>query len=108
MPLANCQLPPIAHGESGSHSPTKSVTLVDMIYPYDNGTQTRWDRGEFQVQLLLAGQTRPFGFCDGTESDLAELRTRAESEGADDVRIERKPLKTGREVWTLGSVEQHT
>jgi hypothetical protein len=22
-----------------------------MIHPYDNSTQTRWDRGEFKVQL---------------------------------------------------------
>ena len=77
-----------------------------MIHPYDNESQTRWDRGDFQVQLVLAGQTRPIGFCDGTESDLAELRARAEAEGADSVNIQRKPLKTGREVWTLGSVEQ--
>jgi len=44
-------------------------------------TQTRWDHGEFQVQLLPAGGTRPIGFCDGSDEDLAELRGIAEAEG---------------------------
>ena len=77
-------------------------TLSAMIYPYDNATQTRWDRGELQVQLNLANNPRPFGFCDGSEDDLAELRARAEAEGADQMHIQRKLLKSGREVWTLG------
>jgi hypothetical protein len=77
-----------------------------MIYPYDNASQTRWDRGELKVQLVLANQMRPIGFCDGTEADLAELRARAESEGADGMPITRKQLKTGREIWTLGSIKQ--
>jgi hypothetical protein len=29
-----------------------------MIYPYDNSTQTRWDRGEFKVQLTLPNNPR--------------------------------------------------
>lgn len=73
-----------------------------MIYPYDNKTQTRWDRGDFKVQLNVPNNSRPIGFCDGTEADLAELRERSEAEGADEVRIQKKVLKTGREVWTLG------
>jgi hypothetical protein len=73
-----------------------------MIHPYDNDTQTRWDRGEFQVQLVQANTPRPFGFCDGTEADMAELRALAESEGAETVEIKRKMLKSGREIWTLG------
>jgi len=72
-----------------------------MIYPYNNETQTRWDRGELQVQLNVPDNTRPIGFCDGTEADLAELRSRAEAEGAESFEIRRKALKTGREVWTL-------
>ena len=44
-----------------------------MIYPYSNLTQTRWDKGEFKVQLLLPGNSRPMGFCDGTAADVAEL-----------------------------------
>jgi hypothetical protein len=73
-----------------------------MIHPYDNQTQTRWDHGEFKVQLNVASSTRPVGFCDGTDADLAELHARAEAEGADSVAIQKKVLKTGREIWTLG------
>lgn len=71
-----------------------------MIYPHSNETQTRWDHGEFQVQLNLPNNPRPMGFCDGSEADLAELREIAESEGAG-MRIEKKRLKSGREIWTL-------
>ena len=74
-----------------------------MIYPYTNETQTRWDRGELQVQLLVPTNTRPIGFCDGTDADEAEIRARSEAEGAEDLRIERKQLKTGREIWTMHS-----
>ena len=73
-----------------------------MIHPYDNASQTRWDHGEFKVQLNAANSTRPIGFCDGSDADLAELRERSEAEGADEVRIHKKLLKTGREIWTLG------
>ena len=73
-----------------------------MIYKHDNGSQTRWDRGELKVQLLTAGNPRPIGFCDGTAADEAELRTIAEAEGAETVRIHKKELKTGRQIWTLG------
>ncbi len=73
-----------------------------MIYRLDNESQTRWDRGELQVQLLVAGNPRPMGFCDGTPADLAELTAIAESEGAESVTIHKKLLKTGRQIWTLG------
>jgi len=73
-----------------------------MIHKYSNATQTRWDRGEFKVQLVQSGNPRPIGFCDGTEEDLAELRSIAESEGAEGMEISRKILRTGRELWTLG------
>lgn len=72
-----------------------------MIHPYSNETQTRWDRGDFKVQLLQPGNSRPIGFCDGSEADLAELREMAESEGADEVHIDKRVLKSGREEWTL-------
>ena len=74
-----------------------------MIYPYSQDTQTRWDHGDFQVQLVLPNNPRPMGYCDGSEADLAELTQIAESEGAEEVRITKKVLKTGREIWTLGS-----
>ena len=72
-----------------------------MIHHYSNETQTRWDRGDFRVQLLQANNPRPFGFCDGTAEDLAELQEIADSEGADSLEIVKKVLKTGREIWTL-------
>ena len=37
------------------------------------------------------------------EEDEARLREMAESEGAAEIRIERKELKTGREIWTVCS-----
>ena len=73
-----------------------------MIYPYDNATQTRWNRGELKVQLSLPNDPRPMGFCDGCPEDIAELHAIAEAEGADDVKIHKQLLKSGREVWTLG------
>ena len=72
-----------------------------MIYPLSNETQTTWDRGGYQVQLVLPNNPRPMGFCDGSAADLAELREIAESEGAGSMRIEKKVLKSGREIWTL-------
>jgi hypothetical protein len=73
-----------------------------MIHTYSNATQTRWDHGEFKVQLSVPGNSQPMGFCDGSDADLAELRSIAESEGALDMNIEKKILKSGREIWTLG------
>ena len=72
-----------------------------MIHPYSNATQTRWDHGDFKVQLNHFGNTRPMGFCEGSAADVTELRELAESEGADEMRIEKKALKSGREIWTL-------
>ena len=76
-----------------------------MIYPYSNETQTRWDHGELKVQLLQPNNTRPLGFCDGTTADLDELRAIAEAEGAEEFAVNRKVLKSGREIWTLGRGE---
>jgi hypothetical protein len=73
-----------------------------MIHPYDNQTQTRWDHGEFKVQICTKNSTRPMGFCDGTEADLSELRALAEAEGSEGLPIQKKILKSGREIWTLG------
>ena len=73
-----------------------------MIHPYDNSTQTRWDLGEFKVQLNQPNNPRPIGFCDGSPEDVTELLSIAEAEGVDDVEIHKKILKTGREIWTLG------
>jgi len=75
-----------------------------MIHPYTNETSTRWGHGEFQVQLVRAGYTKPMGYCDGTDADEQELRAMAEQEGVLELKIQRKMLKTGREIWTLGEV----
>ena len=72
-----------------------------MIHKHSNQTQTLWDRGEFKVRLDLPNNPRPMGFCDGTDADVAELQEIAEMEGAGSLRIEKKLLKTGREIWTL-------
>ena len=74
-----------------------------MIHPYSNETQTRWDHGDFKVQLNQPDNSRPIGFCDGSTADLEELREMADSEGTDEIRIEKKILKSGREFWTLSS-----
>jgi len=42
------------------------------------------------------------GFCDGSPEDVAELLSIAEAEGADNMKIHKKHLKSGREVWTRG------
>jgi hypothetical protein len=73
-----------------------------MIHRYDNKSQTLWDRGDLKVQLNVPGNSRPMGFCDGTDADLAELKELAEAEGAEDTKIHRQVLKSGREIWTLG------
>lgn len=75
-----------------------------MIYPHSNETQTAWDRGDYSVQLCQPNNPRPIGFCDGTAADVAELREIAESEGAS-MQIDKKVLKTGREIWTLRAGE---
>ena len=71
-----------------------------MIHPYNNSTQTLWDRGEVKVQLTQPNNPRPIGYCDGTEADEAELQLMAEAEGAE-FQVEKRILKTGREIWTL-------
>ncbi len=74
-----------------------------MIHPYNNKSQTRWDHGEFKVQLNVPNNTRPIGFCDGTDEDVAEIRAMAEAEGAYEMDIHKKVLKSGREIWTITS-----
>lgn len=72
-----------------------------MIYPHSNETQTRWDHGDYQVRLDIPNNTKPMGFCDGSDADVTELQEMAEAEGTSSMRIEKKLLKTGREIWTL-------
>ena len=72
-----------------------------MIYLHSNATQTRWDRGGYKVQLSSPDTSRPIGFCDGTEDDMSELRSLAETEASGELWIDKKILKSGREIWTL-------
>ena len=86
---------------------TRSKEYINpLIHPYDNSTQTRWDSGEFKVQLSQPNNPRPIGFCDGSTEDVAELHFIAEAEGVDEVKIHKKILKTGREIWTLGGINR--
>ena len=73
-----------------------------MIRMYDTATMNQWNRGELRVRLDLPGRRLPMGYCDGTDEDEAELRAMAEDEGVEHLRIDKKLLKTGREIWTLG------
>ncbi len=73
-----------------------------MIHPDNNKNLARWDRGELKVKVLVPTSDRPVAYCDGTEEDEAEFRAIAESEGAELPKIQRKVLKTGREIWTIG------
>ena len=41
----------------------------------------------------------------GSPEDVNELLSIAEAEGVYDAKIDRKILKTGREIWTLGGQE---
>ncbi|MFT4704265.1 MAG: hypothetical protein ACI81R_001962 [Bradymonadia bacterium] len=75
-----------------------------MIHPYTNENVTLWGHGKFQVQLELPGNTKPMGWCDGTSEDEAEIRTQAEGEGVEDLKIHKKQLKSGRQIWTLGEM----
>ena len=69
-----------------------------MIHKYSPKTLNQWTRGELKVQILVPGLERPIAYCDGTEEDEAAL-----AESTDLPRIHRKVLKTGREIWTVGS-----
>ncbi len=71
------------------------------IYPHSNETETRWGKGDFGAMIKSPTSDRPIAYCDGTTEDENTLIETAESEGLDAVRIERKPLKTGREIWTV-------
>ena len=77
-----------------------------MIYPYNTTNLNRWNHTEFKVQLNKPSNSRPIGYCDGTDADEEELRVMAESESVDELVIRKKYLSTGREIWTLGELPQ--
>lgn len=73
------------------------------IEPHNNETQTKWDHGEFQVMIKSPEMNRPIGFCDGDSADEQQIIEQAAREGAE-VEIDKKTLKTGRQIWTVRSV----
>ncbi|MCP4807606.1 MAG: hypothetical protein GY913_10230 [Proteobacteria bacterium] len=73
-----------------------------MIYLYSHENLRRWNRGELKVQINVPDQTRPLGWCDGTDEDEEELRSIAEAEDVENLPIQKRILKTGRELWTVG------
>ena len=76
----------------------RGVEYRAMIFPHSNETQTSWDHGKYQVQLTVPNNTRPIGYCDGSAGDVAELRALAEAEGSESFRIDKKRLKSGRDL----------
>ena len=75
------------------------------IERHSNETQTKWEHGDFEVMIMSATSSRPIGFCAGTEADEAEIIETANLEGAEVV-IDKKLLKTGREIWTVRAVSE--
>ncbi|MFU8803225.1 MAG: hypothetical protein ACNA8W_05380 [Bradymonadaceae bacterium] len=78
------------------------------IISHSNESQTRWDRGDFQVMIESPTSSQPIGFCDGTAADENEIREMAMREGTE-VEIDKKVLKTGRQIWTVraSASEEH-
>ncbi|MBA2662387.1 MAG: hypothetical protein H0U74_08850 [Bradymonadaceae bacterium] len=70
------------------------------IVSHSNESQTRWDRGDFQVLIESPTSSQPIGFCDGSLADENEILAMAMREGAE-VEIDKKLLKTGRQKWTV-------
>ena len=71
------------------------------IHIYSTQYENLWNKGQLAVMIKAQGAERPFGYCDGTQEDADALIAMAEGEGLERVRIERKDLKTGRQVWTI-------
>ena len=74
-----------------------------MIRRYDHDMLRLWNRGDLQVQIDVPGRRLPMGYCDGTDEDEAELRSIAEAEGVEELPIQKRILKTGRQIWTVGA-----
>ena len=71
------------------------------IHEYSTAYENLWNKGQFNAMIKASGSERPFGYCDGTDEDADVLIAMAEGEGLEKVRIERKELKTGRQIWTI-------
>ena len=73
-----------------------------MIHRYDKKNLALWDHGDLKVKIVVPSSDRPVAYCDGTDEDERELQAIAEEEGSELPTIQRKILKTGREIWTIG------
>lgn len=81
------------------------------IYEHNSENETLWGKGKHQAMIKTPNVDRPFGYCDGTDEDEQSLVAMAESEGLERVHIDRRRLKTGREIWTVrgeGGQEEDT
>lgn len=77
-----------------------------MIHKYSMDGVRAWNRGDYKVQIMVPTHDRPIAWCDGTDEDLAELRAIAEEEGTELPTVQRRVLKTGREIWTIGQAPE--
>lgn len=73
-----------------------------MIHKYSHDHMRKWNKGEYQVRIDTPNSNRPMGYCDGTAEDEAELHRIAESEGVEQLPIQKRILKTGRQIWLVG------
>jgi hypothetical protein len=72
---------------------------------HSNESQTKWDRGGYKAMIMSPTTSQPIGYCDGTPADEAELVEIAANEGTE-IEIDKKTLKTGREIWTVRSLDE--
>ena len=73
-----------------------------LIHKYSLRALQGWNRGDYQVQVMVPGNDHPVAYCDGTDEDIEALRAIAREEGTELADINRRILKTGREIWTIG------
>lgn len=71
------------------------------IHSHSNETETKWSKGGFQVMIMSPTSDKPIGYSEGTPEDEADLISQAEQEGLADVVIQKKSMKSGREIWTI-------
>ncbi len=76
------------------------------IHPHNTQTETKWSKGLFQVMIRSPNWERPYGYCDGSSEDENSLLEMAQGEGLFDAQLQKRTLKTGRQIWTLTSSEE--
>ena len=71
------------------------------IYPQNNENDTKWGKGGFGAMIRSMHSDKALAYCDGSSADEQTLLMQAEQEGMGGAQIQRKHLKTGREIWTV-------